>query len=162
MIKHLMRHLARNTPDDEDARKFMQGYYRRQLEMMPHQFFNTLELTHDRLHHTSLQTLRRDRTTGPESVSQKKDDSKKYVAKVLQLSKYMGIILERGEKDDLKPIRINNRIREWSNLEFDDVVMEDVSSDTPVLRMHNGPFTRNRAVFGGISSPVFDKGKVRV
>ena len=155
MIKHLMRHLTRNTPDDEDARQFMQGYYRRQLEMMPHRFFNTFD-------HTSFQTLRRDRTTGPESVSQKKDDSKKYVAKVLQLSKYMGIILERGEKDDLKPIRINNRIREWSNLEFDDVVMEDVSSDTPVLRMHNGPFTRNRAVFGGISSPVFDKGKVRV
>ena len=155
MIKHLMRHLTSNTPDDEDARQFMQGYYRRQLEMMPHRFFNTFD-------HTSFQTLRRDRTTGPESVSQKKDDSKKYVAKVLQLSKYMGIILERGEKDDLKPIRINNRIREWSNLEFDDVVMEDVSSDTPVLRMHNGPFTRNRAVFGGISSPVFDKGKVRV
>ena len=155
MIKHLMRHLTRNTPDDEDARQFMQGYYRRQLEMMPHRFFNTFD-------HTSFQTLRRDRTTGPESVSQKKDDSKKYVAKVLQLSKYMGIILERGEKDDLKPIRINNRIREWPHLEFDDVVMEDVSSDTPVLRMHNGPFTRNRAVFGGISSPVFDKGKVRV
>ena len=145
MIKHLMRHLTRNTPDDEDARQFMQGYYRRQLEMMPHRFFNTFD-------HTSFQTLRRDRTTGPESASQRKDDGKKYMENVLQLSKYMGIILERGKQDDLKPIRINNRITEWSNLESDDVVMEDVFINLPILRI----------IDGETSLLYFDNAKVRV
>ena len=113
-INHVRDTLESDNLTAKEIHQFMRTYYGRQLDMMPHRFFNTVHLTHDRFQSTSLQALRRDRVSLPESQHDDAKANSDYSRPVLMLMRRMMFIIERVESDHDRYIRINNRIREWS------------------------------------------------
>ena len=138
---------------ERNVHQFMRTYYGRQLDMMPHRFFNTVHLTHDRFQSTSLQALRRDRVSLPESQHDDAKANSDYSRPVLMLMRRMMFIIERVESDHDRYIRINNRIREWSVM--DPVEDKRYIGDVRLSRMDSTSLV-------GKTSTILDNNKVRL